>query len=60
MQPKSWRSSPGIFSGYHMNKEKWVTVLLDGAVAMAQIAILLDISYDISSTKSRKKKRGTP
>ncbi len=51
----SLRSSPGIFPGYHMNKEKWVTVLLDGTISMEQIAILLDISYEIAGAKSRKK-----
>ncbi len=28
-------------------------------IDMAQIAILLDISYDIAGAKSRKRKRGT-
>ncbi len=54
----SLRNSPGIFPGYHMNKEKWITVLLDGTVDMEQIAILLDISYDIAGAKNRKKKGG--
>lgn len=53
----SLRNSPGIFPGYHMNKEKWVTVLLDGAIDMEQVAILLDISYDIAGAKSPKKRR---
>ncbi len=54
----SLRSTPGIFPGYHMNKEKWVTVLLDGTMDMGQIAILLDISYDIAGAKRRKKNNG--
>ncbi len=54
----SLRAATGIFPGYHMNKEKWITVLLDGTVDMAQIAILLDISYDIAGAKNRK--RGKP
>lgn len=52
----SLRATPGIFPGYHMNKEKWITVALDGTIEMEQIAILLDISYDIAGAKSRKKK----
>ncbi len=52
----SLRQQPGIFPGYHMNKEKWITVLLDGTVDMAQIAILLDIGYHIAGAKNRKKK----
>ncbi len=53
----SLRATTGIFPGYHMNKEKWITVLLDGTLAMEQIAILLDISYDIAGAKSSKKRR---
>ncbi len=53
----SLRATTGTFPGYHMNKEKWITVLLDGTVAMEQIAILLDISYDIAGAKSPKKRR---
>ncbi len=49
----SLRATPGIFPGYHMNKEKWITVVLDGTIDMAQIAILLDISYRISGTKTK-------
>ncbi len=39
-----------------MNKEKWITVLLDGTINIEQIAILMDISYDIAGAKSRRKK----
>ncbi len=53
----SLRATAGIFPGYHMNKEKWVTVLLDGTIDMEQIAILLDISYDIAGTKTVKRNR---
>lgn len=52
----SLRSTQGIFPGYHMNKEKWITVALDGTVDMEQIAIFVDISYDIAGAKSRRKK----
>ncbi len=50
----SLRSVPGIFPGYHMNKEKWITVALDNTIDMEQIAILLDISYHIAGAKSNK------
>ncbi len=52
----SLRNSPGIFPGYHMNKEKWITVALDGTIDMEQISILLDISYDIAGTKTSRRK----
>ncbi len=53
----SLRVTPGIFPGYHMNKEKWITVALDGTIDMEQIAILLDISYDIAGARSSKRNR---
>ncbi len=56
MMAGSLRATPGVFPGYHMNKEKWVTVLLDGTISMEQIAILLDISYDIAGTKTSRRK----
>ena len=34
---------------YHMNKEKWVTVLLDGSVPLERVCGVLDESYE--STK---------
>ncbi len=37
---------PGILPAYHMNKENWVSVLLDGTVDMDTIELLLEISYD--------------
>ncbi len=56
MSGSLWATT-GIFPGYHMNKEKWITVLLDGTIDMEQIAILLCISYDIAGTKSSKRNR---
>ncbi len=53
----SLRQQPGILPGYHMNKENWVTVLLDGTVDLEQIGILLDMSYGLAGEKSRKKKQ---
>lgn len=49
---------PGFFRAYHMNKTKWMTVLLDGTVALEQICDLLDMSYSL--TASRKKKKQSP
>lgn len=34
--------------GYHMNKEHWVTVLLDGSLPLSEICSLIDMSYDIT------------
>ncbi len=53
----SLRLQPGILPGYHMNKERWITILLDGTVDLEQIGILLDISYDMVGTKPGKASR---
>lgn len=47
----SMRLRSGIFPGYHMNKESWISLLLDGTVPMEEIGILLDISYNLIGTK---------
>lgn len=53
----SLRLQPGILPGYHMNKERWITIVLDGTVDMEQIGILLDISYDMVGAKTKKVSR---
>lgn len=45
----------GIMPAYHMNKQNWITVLLDGTVPADRICALLDISYNATSSKHRKK-----
>lgn len=37
----------GIHPAYHMQKESWVTVLLDGTVSEEQVFSLLDMSYEL-------------
>ncbi|MCR5185631.1 MAG: MmcQ/YjbR family DNA-binding protein [Clostridia bacterium] len=44
----SLRKTKGILPAYHMNKEHWVTVLLDGTVSREKIYDLIDISYDLT------------
>ncbi len=41
-------SQQGILPGYHMNKEHWITVVLDGTVDTQQIWALVDLSYDLT------------
>lgn len=40
-----------IFPGYHMNKENWITVLLDGSVKDSAIYALIDKSYEITKAQ---------
>lgn len=53
----SLRGQAGIFPAYHMNKEHWITVALDGTVPEDIIKMLLDMSYTITAPKIKKKKR---
>ena len=46
----------GFFPGYHMNKAHWVTVALDGSVEEYKIKMILDMSYNATAPKIRKKK----
>lgn len=42
------RKEDGIYAAYHMNKEHWITVLLDGTVSKQKICELIDISYELT------------
>ena len=42
------RKEKGILPAYHMNKEHWITVLLDGTVPKQKICDLIDISYELT------------
>lgn len=41
----------GYLPGYHMNKEHWITILLDGTVAAEDILGLTDMSYEMTKGK---------
>lgn len=43
--------SKGFMPGYHMNKDNWITILLDGTVSEAKILDFLDMSYDLIDHK---------
>ncbi len=47
----SLRTIEGILPAYHMNKEHWITVLLDGTVPKEKVCDLIDISYDLTTKK---------
>ena len=52
----SLRGRPGFRTAYHMNKDKWLTILLDGSAAEEDIIPLLAMSYDLTKTKIRKQR----
>ena len=49
-----------IFKAYHMNKEHWITVLLDGSVNMERLADLIGMSYELIEKKTKKIKAKAP
>ena len=52
----SLREEPGFFPAYHMNKDSWITVALDGSVPDDKIKMLLDMSYEATIPKTCKKR----
>lgn len=43
----------GIVPAYHMNKERWVSVLLDGSVDEEQVMSLIDMSYELAGRSGK-------
>jgi len=41
----SLRRMKGVLPAYHMNKEHWVSILLDGSVGLREIKSFLDESF---------------
>lgn len=50
-----YRKQPGILPGYHMNKDNWLTILLDGSAEDELIRELFELSFDL--TKQLRKGR---
>jgi len=49
----------GLFPAYHMNKQHWISIVLDGSVQLEKIIWLIDTSY-MMTLKKPKKQRKTP
>ena len=50
----SLRGQKGYFPAYHMNKEKWISVLLGDAGLDEPIKNLLALSYELTAPKKKK------
>ncbi|MCM1092147.1 MAG: MmcQ/YjbR family DNA-binding protein [Butyrivibrio sp.] len=48
----------GIIPAYHMNKEHWITVLLDGTVEEDKVYDLIDVSFMATASKKKKEISG--
>ena len=51
----SLRGEAGIFPAYHMNKEQWISILLDNAVSEEQTKELLQFSFELTRKKIASK-----
>lgn len=49
----SVRNEEGIFPGYHMNKNHWITITLDGRVEAETVKWLLNLSFDLTAKKKK-------
>ena len=49
-------ATKGFLPAYHMNKDHWISIILDGCASDGQIIPLLELSYDSVAPKRRKKR----
>jgi predicted DNA-binding protein (MmcQ/YjbR family) len=49
--------NPAIKPGYHMNKEHWNTITIDGSISDNTIKNLIDESYDLVVMKLSQKQK---
>lgn len=47
----------GIFRAYHMNHEKWISIVLNGTVPLSEILRWTSESYGVTAPRIRKKER---
>ncbi len=47
----------GITAGYHLNKQLWNTIVMDGEVPLSMLRELVDHSYDLIVASLPRKKR---
>lgn len=45
----SLRQQKGFFPAYHMNKDKWISIVLDGTVPAEEIKNLIELSYELTN-----------
>lgn len=50
----------GIIPAYHMQRGRWISVILDGTVPLEEIAPLIDESYGCTMSKAKKNKTRPP
>ena len=53
----TYLEQPGILPGYHMNKEHWLTILLDGTAEDVLVKELLELSDNLTKEKKKQRKQ---
>lgn len=53
-------SQPGYLRGYHMNRNNWISILLDGTVPFEEICGMIDSSYLATASAKKKQKIRPP
>lgn len=51
----SLRDEKGIYPAYHMSKTSWITIVLDSGPEDDKIKWLLDLSYELTDTKKKRR-----
>lgn len=52
-----WRNTyESVLPGWHLNKEHWNSIILDGTVPDKEIKRMIEESYDLTKPKHKKKK----
>ena len=52
-------TSPAVVPAYHMNKEHWVSIIIDGSMTDDEIYSLVSVSYNLTNVKEPKIRRKT-
>ena len=50
----SLRERNGFHPAYHMNKDQWMSVRLDGSVTDDELKSLIDLSFELTQKKQKK------
>ena len=51
------RTRPGFLPAYHMNKEQWLSILLDGTAPDEEVRSLLEGSYELTKKGDKRGKK---
>ncbi len=49
------KGQAGVLPAYHMNKEHWITIILDSEFDQRELLNLIDMSYNLVTFKAKRK-----